>query len=52
VIAGSATTGAADGYGSQAKFYNIYFIHLNTNGAIFVPDLSNNMVRKLDTAGQ
>ncbi len=43
--------GWADGLGSAAKFYEPFRLSVDSNGAVYVADASNNRIRKVTSAG-
>ena len=46
-IAGSATAGGANGQGSTAQFNNPKAITVDSNGNIYVADMTNHIIRKI-----
>jgi sugar lactone lactonase YvrE len=50
-LAGSTTTGTADGSGSAAQFNQPAGIAVDSNGNIYVADILNNNIRKITSAG-
>ena len=50
-IAGSGTSGSADGQGTLATFYRPSGVTLDANGNIYVADTWNNKIRKIDING-
>ena len=50
-LAGSGTSGWADGLGSAAKFTEPFRLSVDSNGALYVADYSNNRIRKVASAG-
>ena len=51
-VAGSTVSGYVDGVGTVAKFNNPTGISVDSTGNVWVTDFSNNMIRKIDTAGR
>ena len=51
-MAGSGVAGYVDGAASIAMFYNPWGVSADSNGALFVADKLNNMIRKVTTAGE
>jgi serine/threonine protein kinase, bacterial len=50
-FAGSGLMGFADGLGTQAQFANLMGIAADTMGNLYVADSHNNVIRKIDAAG-
>lgn len=50
-LAGSAGAGAVDGLGRMARFMNPVNVALDAQGAVFVADFDNHLVRKITPAG-
>ncbi len=50
-LAGKSIAGYADGVGSNAAFYGIYGLTVDSSGTVFAADSSNNMIRKVLSSG-
>jgi sugar lactone lactonase YvrE len=50
-LAGTNATGAADGTGAAAMFYNGYQLAADAGGNIFVADLGNQLIRRVSFGG-
>ena len=50
-VAGSTTSGSADGTGAAASFFRPYAVAIDASGNLYVADCNNNMIRKIDSAG-
>ena len=50
-LAGSGTSGAADGDGTGASFFNPNGVAVDTNNAVYVADSGNNKIRKVQANG-
>jgi uncharacterized protein YjiK len=50
-IAGNGTSGDTDAQGTNARFNNPNGVTVDGNGNIFVADLGNNKIRKIDSSG-
>ncbi len=50
-LAGSGTSGAADGVGTSASFSNPLGLAVDAQGVVYVCDAGNNAVRRIDPAG-
>ncbi len=50
-LAGSGDYGAADGPGSTAQFSNIWGVTTDGSGNVYVGDVSNQRIRRIDSAG-
>ncbi|PTQ99756.1 gliding motility-associated-like protein [Mucilaginibacter yixingensis] len=50
-LAGSVTSGNVDGAGTAARFENPRGLTIDKDGNIFVADQTNNLIRKITTAG-
>ncbi len=50
-IAGNTITGFIDGAGTKAEFYNPSATTVDATGNVYVADRSNNLIRKITTAG-
>ena len=50
-LAGSITSGHADGTGAAASFYNPFGVAVDGSGNLYVADSNNNMIRKITSAG-
>ncbi|MGT2428300.1 NHL repeat-containing protein [Cupriavidus basilensis] len=50
-LAGSTTSGSADGTGSAASFKNPGAVALDAAGNVYVADMGNHMIRKITPAG-
>ncbi|MEI6714269.1 MAG: HYR domain-containing protein [Verrucomicrobiota bacterium] len=50
-LAGSGTSGSADGTGSGASFYNPLRVCVDGSGNVYVADRSNNVIRKITSSG-
>ena len=50
-LAGSGTTGRADGTGTSASFYGPTGLCVDGSGNIYVADYNNNLIRKVTQAG-
>ena len=50
-LAGSGSYGSADGVGTTASFYYPKGVAVDSSGNVYVVDVGNNLIRKIDTAG-
>lgn len=50
-LAGSTTSGSADGVGTLASFYAPSGVAVDASGNVYVADLGNNMIRKITSTG-
>ncbi|WP_201799079.1 NHL repeat-containing protein [Rhodoferax aquaticus] len=50
-LAGSATSGSADGNGAAASFKDPYGVAVDASGNVYVADSSNHLIRKITPAG-
>ena len=50
-LAGSITSGHADGTGAAASFYNPFGVAVDGSGNLYVGDTRNHMIRKITSAG-
>ncbi len=50
-LAGSGSTGSADGTGTAASFNSPYGVAVDSNGYVYVADAGNNMIRKITPGG-
>jgi sugar lactone lactonase YvrE len=50
-LAGSGSTGAADGTGTAASFHEPYGIAVDASGIVYVGDVWNNLIRKISPVG-
>lgn len=50
-LAGTGATGAINGPGNEATFYNIQGIAVDASGNVYVADMYNSMIRKITPAG-
>ncbi len=50
-LAGSTTSGRADGAGTAAFFYSPRGVAVDGRGNVYVADSANHMIRKIDSAG-
>ncbi|MGV3509640.1 MAG: hypothetical protein ACO1N7_10160, partial [Sphingobacteriaceae bacterium] len=51
-VAGTASSGRTNGAALQATFNQPYGIAVTTNGELIIADLANNLIRRIDDAGQ
>jgi len=50
-LAGSGSSGSADGTGTAASFYSPYGVAVDNSGNVYVADRQNHMIRKITSAG-
>ncbi len=50
-LAGSTTSGASDGSGAAASFYNPSGVAVDAAGNVYVADTSNHLIRKISPSG-
>lgn len=50
-VAGTGLEGYQDGPGNQATFGSVYSVAVDSKGNVFVSDLANDVIRKIDTQG-
>jgi streptogramin lyase len=50
-LAGSGTSGASDGTGISASFYEPFGVAVDSQGNVYVADSENHMIRKITQAG-
>jgi sugar lactone lactonase YvrE len=50
-LAGSGTSGSANGVGTAASFYEPYGVAVDAVGNVYVADLVNNLIREITSAG-
>ena len=50
-LAGSGTAAWAEGVGTAANFNLPFGISVDSNGAVFVADMNNHRIRKINSAG-
>ena len=50
-LAGSGSGGWADGLGTAAMFNDPYSVSVDSNGAVYVADNSNNRIRMVTSSG-
>jgi len=50
-LAGNATATFADGTGTNARFYNLTGVAIDSAGNVYVADTSNHRIRKITSAG-
>lgn len=50
-FAGSGSNGSADGTGTAASFYGVQGLAVDTSGNVYAADVSNNIIRKITSAG-
>lgn len=51
VVAGSDTAGLVNGIGKAVKFNHPFGLTVDANGNLYIADLGNNVIRKMDTTG-
>ena len=51
-LAGKSTSGYADGLGTNAAFYYINGLTVDSSGTVFAVDYSNNAIRKVLSSGE
>jgi len=51
VVAGSDTAGLVNGIGKSVKFNHPFGLTVDANGNLYIADLGNNVIRKMDTTG-
>jgi hypothetical protein len=52
ILSGSATSGAANGYGTSASFNSVWQLCFGSDGALYVADSVNMVIRRLATTGE
>jgi hypothetical protein len=52
VIAGQATSGYTDGVGTVTKFYNPGHLAVSTSGSLYVADVGNSVIRRINLNGK
>jgi hypothetical protein len=52
ILAGSATSGAANGFGTSALFNSVWQLCFGSDGALYVADSANMVIRRVATTGE
>ena len=50
-LAGTGSSGSADGTGTAASFYRPYGVAVDGSGNVYVADRNNDLIRKITSAG-
>ena len=50
-LAGSGTAGSTNGTGTAASFFSPEGVAVDSSGNVYVADMSNNLIRKITSAG-
>jgi hypothetical protein len=50
-LAGSGSMAWADGVGTAARFNTPFDVSVDSNGAVYVADYTNNRIRKVSSSG-